>query len=316
MLVKVLDRSSLGDDLCLEKLSAFGKVEVYDRSDRGELKERIRDAEVIVINKLRIDKEILDEAYKLRIVCVFATGYDNIDLAECRRRGIAVCNVPGYSTDSVALFTVSTVLNLVTHLGVYSEYVSNGNYTRSRVANLLAPPYSELRGKTWGIVGYGNIGKAVGRVAEAFGCCVLVNKRTAVEGIGCVDIDTLCKESDIITLHCPLNDGTRGLINKSRLSLMKRDAILVNEARGAVVDSDAVAEAILAGRLGGFGSDVYEQEPFDEKHPYNKIMGRENVILTPHAAWGAYEARCRCRDSICDNIRSFVNGDSLNRVDV
>lgn len=316
MKIKVLDKGSLGDDLSVEALSKFGEVLVYQTSTPEELTERIRDAEVAVVNKLKFTRQILSHAERLKLICIFATGYDNIDISACKERGIAVCNVPGYSTESVCLFTVATVLNLLTHLTSYMAYVNSGEYTESGVANRLTPPYSELKGKTWGIVGYGNIGKAVGRVASAFGCKIIYNRRTPSSDEGAVDIDTLCSESDIITLHCPLNDGTRNLIDKDKLSLMKKSCILVNEARGAVVDSEAVAEAVLHGELAGFGSDVYDQEPFDKCHPYNKLLGLDNVILTPHAAWGAYEARERCLNIICDNIASFESGKTLNRVDI
>ena len=155
---------------------------------------------------------------------------------------------------------------------------------------------------------------SVAKIAEAFGAKVLVNTRTPKPGFECVDIDTLCKNCDIISLHCPLTDSTRSIINESRLSMMKKDAILVNEARGAVVDENAVAKAILDGKIGGFGCDVYSCEPFGEAHPYNSIMNLNNVILTPHAAWGAYEARVRCVDTIIKNIGGYLNGDKINRV--
>jgi glycerate dehydrogenase len=251
----------------------------------------------------------------LKLVCVFATGYDNIDIAAARELGIAVCNVPGYSTDSVALFTVATVLSLYAHLPEYSEYVRSGEYTESGVPNRLVPVYHELKGKTWGIVGYGNIGRAVGRVAEAMGASVIACKRTPTDEVRCVDIDTLCRESDIITIHCPLNDGTRGIINKDRIALMKREVVIVNEARGAVVCEEDIAAAIESNRIAAFGCDVYSREPFLKDHPYSRILERKNVLLTPHAAWGAYESRARCISIIADNIHSFFNGKFLNRVD-
>ena len=166
-----------------------------------------------------------------------------------------------------------------------------------------------------GIVGAGNIGGRVAKIAEAFGARVIVNKRTPDERFACVDIDTLVRESDIITLHCPLNEESRHLINERRLSLMKKSAILVNEARGAVVDEAAVAKAVLEGRIAAFGADVYDGEPFSENHPYSAIRALPNVILTPHAAWGAYEARSRCLSVICENIESFLKGENKNRVD-
>ena len=316
MKIKVLDRSAMGFDLSFDPLSTFGEVEIYDNTGTDELCERIADADILVINKIKLTKAVLESAHALKLVCIFATGYDNVDIAAARALGIAVCNVPAYSTDSVTLFTVSNVLYLFSRLAEYREHVISGKYTEEGKANYLSPVYHELRGKVWGIIGFGNIGKSVAKVAEAFGCKILVNKRVATEGLDCVDIDTLCRESDIITIHCPLNEGTRHLINEDRIALMKPSVVLVNEARGAVIDEAAVASAVTSGRIAAFGSDVYSVEPFEKKHPFTKIMELDNVCLTPHSAWGAIEARERCLGVICSNIDSFLNGNVANRVDI
>lgn len=316
MLIKVLDSASLGSDTPLDVLNDLGNVMVYECSTPTEATERVSDADVIILNKVKITREVIDHAKKLKLICVFATGYDNIDVSYAREKGIAVCNVPGYSTDSVALFTIATVLNLFTRIDEYREFVSSGEYERVGLPNRLIPVYHELKGKKWGIVGYGNIGRAVAKIAQAFGCEILANKRTPTDEVKCVDIDTLCRESDIITLHCPLNDGTRGIINKERLALMKKSAVIVNEARGAVIDEAAVAEALAQGRIAGFGSDVYSKEPFDHTHPFNKIKDMKNCYLTPHAAWGSYESRARCISIIADNIRAYYDGKIKNRVDI
>jgi glycerate dehydrogenase len=316
MIIKVRDKASLGEDTPLEALYDIGEVDVFDKTTPDELVSRCSDADVIVLNKIKITGEVIRSSPKLKLICVFATGYDNIDIATARECGVAVCNVPGYSTDSVALFTMATVLSLCANLSEYNEYVKSGNYTKSGVPNKLTPVYHEIRGKTWGIVGYGNIGRAVGKIAEAMGARVIVNKRTLDPDCECVDIDTLCRESDIITLHCPLNNETREIINKDRIALMKSNVILVNEARGAVVNESDVTEAIESGRIAAFGCDVYSVEPFRENHPYQRIKSNKNVLLTPHAAWGAYEARARCIDIIAKNIKSFIRGETLNRVDI
>jgi glycerate dehydrogenase len=231
MKIVVLDKNSLGADTPLDGLQKFGELTVYDRTDPDELNERVIDADVIVLNKVKITESTFDSARALKLVCVFATGFDNIDIIAARELGIGVCNVPGYSTDSVTLFTVSTVLALCSHLIEYNDYVRSGEYTDSGAPNKLTPVYHDLSGKTWGIIGYGNIGRAVGRVAEAFGARVIVNKRNPVSDATVVDIDTLCRESDIITIHCPLNNESRALINAEKLSMMKPSVILVNEAR-------------------------------------------------------------------------------------
>ena len=316
MQIVILDKASLGDDTPFDVLSRFGEIVCFDKSTPEEAIARSENADVIIINKVKVTAELMSSSKNLKLVCVFATGYDNIDISAARDLGIAVCNVPGYSTESVAIYTASTVLALYTHLYEYNRYVRSGDYTKSGVPNKLTPVYHELTGKVWGIIGYGNIGKAVGRIAKAFGAHVIANKRTPVADVECVDIDTLCRESDVITVHCPLNDGSRGLINADRLKLMKNDVVLVNEARGAVLDEEAVARAIEKGQIGAFGCDVYSVEPFSENHPYSRIKDMENVLLTPHAAWGSFESRCRCINIIADNIDAFNNGKILNRVDI
>lgn len=316
MKIIVLDRASLGDDLLLDELLDMGDVTVYNSTTPQELRERVKDAEVLILNKVKITKEILDLSKSLKLICITATGFDNVDVISAREHGVAVCNVPGYSTDSVALITLTTVLSLLTHLREYNRYVTDGSYTASGVPNRLTPVYHEVRGLKWGIVGYGNIGRAVAAVATALGAEVLVNKRTPVEGVRCVDIDTLCRESDIITIHCPLNDESRGLISAERISLMKPSVIIVNAARGAVVCDEDITLAIENGSIGGFGSDVYTLEPFPKDHPFTRIMTKDNVILTPHCAWGAYESRARCLAVVCENIRAFYNQEIKNRVDI
>lgn len=315
MKIVILDRASLGDDTPFSVLDKFGEVVFYENSSTDEAIERSIDADVVIINKIKVTRRLMEASKRLKLVCVFATGYDNIDVAAARELDIAVCNVPSYSTGSVTLFTASTVLALYSHLIEYNRFVRSGEYSASGAPNKLTPVYHDISGKTWGIIGYGNIGKAVGRVATALGARILVNKRTPTSDVECVDIDTLCRESDIITVHCPLNDLTRGLIDERRISLMKPNVILVNEARGAVLDENAVADAVEKRRISGFGCDVYSTEPFDENHPYNRIKDCDNVILTPHAAWGSYESRERCIRIIADNIDSFISGKSLNRVD-
>jgi len=316
MKITVLDKLSLGDDTPFEVLAEIGDVKFYSATSAENAVAHIGDSDVVILNKVKITDSILDECKNLKLICVFATGYDNIDILSARKHGVAVCNVPGYSTDSVTIFTVATVLSLVTHLREYNAYVRDGKYSESVLPNKITPVFHELSGKTWGIVGCGNIGKSVLKIAEAFGARVIVNKRNSSSEFECVDVDTLCKESDVITLHCPLNDDTRELINKDKINLMKDGVVLVNEARGAVLNERDVAEAVLSGKIGAFGCDVYSREPFPKDHPYYEIKDLDNVILTPHSAWGAYEARERCIKIILDNIKSFASGGTLNRVDL
>ena len=314
MKIAFLDALTIGSDIDLSLYKKFGELKVYDTTTQEQFAERVGDSDVIIINKLKVGRQNLPSCPNVKLVCVTATGFDNIDTEYCKEHGIAVCNVVGYSTQNVAQLTVAMVLSLYCKLTEYNRSVADGTYTNGGVANILTPVYHEIFGKTWGIVGYGNIGKQVGVVARALGCKIKVYKRTPIDGEDCVDIDTLCKESDIITVHTPLNDGTRGLISRERIAMMKNDAILINVARGAVCDEEAIADAILEGKLGGVGIDVYSKEPFGSDHPIAKIAGLDNVILTPHMAWGSYEARVRCCEEISLNIESFINGGTRNRI--
>ncbi len=314
MKIKILDASTLGADMDLSVFSSLGEVEIFDKTAPEDVTKNIGDADVIIINKVKVGRGNLPPCKRLKLICVMATGYDNIDTEYCRDAGVAVCNVVGYSSQSVAQITLSMVLYLYSHLGEYREKVASGEYTRGGVANILTPVYHEISGKTWGIVGYGNIGRQVGRVAEALGCRVIVNKRTPEESVECVDIDTLCRTSDIISVHTPLTEQTENLINRERISLMKDGVVFVNMARGAVADEDALAGAVKDGHIGGLGIDVYTKEPFEATHPYASIADMTNVCLTPHMSWGAYEARVRCRDEVVKNIKSFVSGEKRNRI--
>jgi len=316
MRITVLDAKTLGDDLDLSPLESVGETEIYENTPPETVAERIADSEVVIINKVKLNGTNLADAKKLRLICIAATGYDNVDVAYCKEKGIAVCNVVGYSTDSVAQITVATVLSLACHLKEHTASVSSGEYTRSGVANRLTPVYHELAGKTWGIVGYGNIGRKVAEIAKALGCKVIANRRSESSESECVSLDTLCRDSDIITLHTPLSASTRGLISRDMIALMKRDVIIVNTARGAVTDEGELAKAVKEGRIGALGSDVYSTEPFGEDHPFYEIKDMPNVCLTPHMAWGAYEARVRCLDDIIKNIKAFCSGEIRSRVDL
>ncbi len=315
MKIVVLDGATLGEDLSLSPLYSVGEVTEYKTSNEKEVIERIADADVLVINKIKMNESNLDYAKNLKLICLAATGYDNVDVEACRKRGIGVANVVGYSTHSVAQVALSLALSLYTHIPEYSSYVKRGDYTRSGVANSLTPVYHELCGKTWGVIGLGNIGRQVARCARIMGCRVLAYKRKPDEEFECVSLEKLCKESDIITIHLPLSDSTRGLIDEEHIALMKKDVVLVNVARGAVTDENAIAKAIEENRIGGFGTDVYSVEPFSENHPFYFILDRDNVLLTPHMAWGAYESRERCLSEIVKNIEAFCDGKERNRVD-
>ena len=314
MKIVILDSATLGDDIDLSPIYGVGEVTEYRATSPSELAERIMDAEAIVVNKIRLGEAQLEYAKALKLICVTATGYDNIDVVYCKNRGIALCNVPAYSTDSVAQVSVAMALSLVCHLNEYSAFVNSGEYSASGIANRLTPVYRELSSMTWGIVGGGAIGSRVAQIATALGAKVLVCRRSRDERYENADIDRICRESDVISLHIPLTDETRGLISRERIAKMKRTAILINSARGAVADEEAIADAIENNRLGGVGIDVYSTEPFGSEHPFRRIVGKSNVILTPHMAWGAYEARTRCVRIISENVLCFINQKYVNRI--
>lgn len=315
MQITFLDFETLGRDLTVDRFREFGNVTVYGNTQPMDVASHIMDAEVVIVNKVKLNAENLSSARALRLICIAATGFDNIDLEYCKKRNIAVCNVVGYSTQSVAQVTVSMALSLITHLAEYSAYVADGRYTARGVANCLTPVYHEIAGKTWGIVGFGNIGKQVGRVAKALNCRVLVNKRTPIDGWECVDFERVCRESDILSIHTPLNDSTRGLLDEAHISILKPNAIVINVARGAVTDEAALAKAVKEGKIGGLGVDVYSTEPMPEKHPFWEIKTLPNVCLTPHMAWGGFETRSRLMEEMAENIREFLKGGKRNRID-
>lgn len=315
MEITVLDAATLGADIDLSPLKALGNVTVWDNTSPEQIARRIEKTDVIVSNKVKLTEQVLKNAGNLKLICLAATGYDCVDTAYCAGNGIGVCNVPGYSTQSVAQLTAAMVLELTNHLSRYREYVRSGAYSRSGVANALTPVWHELYGKTWGIIGGGNIGRQVAKIAEAFGCRVLVCRRKPDEAYETVALNTLCAQSDIISIHVPLTDETRGMVGKKQLALMKRSAIVVNVARGAVTDEAALAEAVQTGQIGGLGVDVYSAEPFGEDHPFSSILELPNVCLTPHTAWGAIETRNRCIQMVAENISAFRAGQRRNRVE-
>jgi len=315
MKIVVLDAATLGADLDLSPLEQQGEVVIWDNTPAELVPERIEDMDVIVSNKIKLTEAVLIHGKNLKLICLAATGYDCVDIGYCAAHGIGVCNVPGYSTHSVAQLTMAMVLELINHLSEYRSFVHSGDYSRSGVANALTPVWHELYGKTWGIIGGGNIGRQVAKIAEAFGCRVLICRRKPDEVYETVDLDTLCSESDIISIHVPLTEETRGMIGKPEIARMKPGVIVVNVARGAVTDEAALAEAVRSGHIGGLGVDVYSTEPFGPEHPFSALLDRSNVCLTPHTAWGAIETRNRCMAMVAENIAAFRAGKRKNRVE-
>ena len=316
MKIVILDAKTLGDDIEFSMFNKLGDVSVYQTTSSLQLKDRIKDADIIIVNKIKLNKDNLTDAKKLKLICVTATGYDNIDINYCWHKGIGVCNVKGYSTDSVAQITVSMALSLASHLNEFNNYVKSGKYMISGVQTHLKPYFNELKGKTWGVIGLGNIGQRTADIAYALGMKIVSNSRRYHEGYEWLELDELCKVADIISVHVPLTSQTKGMIDEKRLSLMKDGVIFINVSRGAVADENALVTAVENGKIGGLGVDVYSVEPITNDSPYNRILDRSNVILTPHMAWGAYEARVRCMNEIVKNIETFMMGGKRNRVDI
>lgn len=318
MKIVILERNSVGTDVSVDCISDFGEVTVYRNTVTAEeVKERVRDAEIVIANKSPMNEETLRDAPNVRLICEFATGFDNCDLAYCKSRGIKVTNVVDYSTAMVAQHTFTLALALSQKLFHYDTYVKSGEYgAQDRFSNFDLPFY-ELEGKTWGIVGMGNIGRRVAKIAEAFGCRVIfysITGKSACTQYSRVDRDTLLQESDYLSLHCPLSDLSRNFIDAEALKKMKRTAILINVARGQVVNNRDLYEALEAGEIQAAGLDVLEREPLEPDNPLGRIQDSGRLIITPHLAWASVEARTRCVEGAYLNIQAFLRGEDRNVV--
>jgi len=319
MKIVVLERNSVGTDIPVD-YSELGEVIYYENTVTAEeVAERVKDADIIVTNKAPMNEDSLKDAPKVKLICVFATGYDNVDTVYCKNRGIGVANVVDYSTAMVAQHTFALAFYVSQKMRHYDDYVKKGTYAaQSRFSNFDVP-FNELDGKTWGIVGMGNIGRRVARIAESFGCKVIfysVTGRSKVTDYEQVDFDTLLKESDYLSLHCPLSDLSRNLIDAAALSKMKKSAILINVARGPVVNNHDLYEALEAGTIAGAGLDVIEKEPITADNPLSKIMDSNKLYITPHLAWASVEARTRCVEGVRMNIQAFQRGEKRNIVNM
>lgn len=312
MKIVVLERNSVGTDIEVSELEQLGEVTYYANTVTvEEVAERIHEADVVVANKAPLREESMKDAPAVKLICEFATGFDNVDIAYCKERGIKVCNVVDYSTSMVAQHTFALALALSEKLPHYDRYVKSGAYAaQDRFSNFDVPFY-ELDGKTWGIVGMGNIGRKVAKIAESFGCRVIFHsitgKSTCTE-YRQVDKDTLLAESDFLSLHCPLSDLSRDFIDAAALKKMKKSAFLINVARGPVVNNTDLYQALIDGEIMGAGLDVLEKEPIQVSNPLSRLQDSNKIIITPHLAWASVEARMRCVAGACENIRAFQAG--------
>lgn len=298
-------------DLSLKPLEEFGEVIVNELTAYDDIAETVRDADMIICNKTPLNADTLRYASHLRYIGLFATGYNNIDTAYCREHGITVCNAGSYSTDAVCQHTFALILECLNRTGSYNRFVHNGGWKNSSTFSPFVYPLNEISGKTLGIIGYGSIGRAVERAALAFNMKTLKVRRHDEDDPSFVDLDTLLKKSDIITVHCPLNDSSYRMINAESIAKMKDGAIFINTARGGVMDEQAVADALISGKLAYAGIDVLETEPMDRDCP---LCGIDNCIITPHIAWAPMETRIRLMGIVCDNIRAYLSGAPVNVV--
>lgn len=302
-------------DLSWKPLEEWGELTVYDRTAPSEVVERARGAEIVMTNKVNIGADIISQLPELKMINVLATGYNVVDIEAARNAGVIVCNIPAYSTDSVAQQTFAHILNIVNQIGHYAEENRQGRWSRNPDFCYWDSPLHELSGKTLGIVGLGHIGSKVARLARDFGMEVYAftskNSSSLPEGIQKTTMEGLFGVSDILTLHCPLTPTTRELINRETLRKMKQGAILINTGRGPLVNEEDVAEALRDGHLGAYGADVMCQEPPEATNP---LLSCPNAFITPHIAWATVEARKRLMDIAVANVKAYVAGEAVNVV--
>lgn len=315
MKIVILDGyASNPGDVRWDELAAFGELTVYERTARDEVVSRIKDAEIVFLNKTPVDASVFEQCKKLRMIGVLATGYNIVDIAAAKAHGVTVCNVPGYSTGAVAQMTFALLLEMTQHVGEHSQAVHAGQWQSCPDFCFWNAPLTELAGKTLGIVGYGAIGQAVGRIAQAFGMQLLVTARhekPVPEGAAFVTLEELLTRADVVTLHCPQTAENLHMIDAAALAKLKEGALLLNTARGGLIDEQAVADALKSGKLAGYGADVVSKEPIAADNP---LLTAPNCYLTPHIAWAPKETRLRLHHIAAENLRAFLNGTPQNVV--
>ncbi len=315
MKIVILDSDTVSTgDLSFSGIARYGEVKRYGLTEPERVIERVRDAEIILCNKTFISREVMENAPRLKYIGLFATGFNNIDLECARERGIAVANVPAYSTEGVVQLTYAFILEHYCRLSDYRIHVDGGNWKKSATFSYFPFPIGSLAGKTMGIIGYGSIGKRSAQIAAAFGMRVLIYTRTPKDDktVEFVDFDTLLSESDIVSVHCPLNPQSHKMINAEAFGKMKKGALFINTSRGPIVDEYALRDALISGKLMGAGLDVLDTEPMAEDCP---LFGIENCIITPHVGWAGLETRQRLMSVVESNIEAFISGRNQNRVE-
>lgn len=317
MKIVILEAESLGEDMVFTPFHKFGEVVIYPRSTAAEVPQRTQDADVIIANKVPICEETIRDAKNLKLVCVTATGINNLDGDYLKERGIAAYNVAGYSTDGVAQHTFALLFYVLEKLNYYDYYVKSGEYARGSCFSHFSQSFCELTGKTWGIIGLGAIGRRVAEIASVFGCkviCYSASGRKYESPYEQVEFEELLERSDFLSVHAPLNIHTENLMTLEAFRKMKKSAIFINVARGAIVNEQDLYTALTEGEIAGAALDVLVQEPMDPENPLLKIQDSNRLIITPHIAWAAKETRFRVVEEVVKNIERFMNGETKNRV--
>lgn len=310
MKIIFLDADTVGDVPNLNSIEDFGDVTFYPTTKPGQTAERIRDADIVITNKVILDQKLMGQAKELKLICVAATGMNNIDREAAKELDIEVKNVAGYASQSVAQSTFAMILHLVQNIPFYDDFVKSGEYSKSKIFTNVDRDFQEISGKRFGIIGLGNIGQKVAQIAEAFGAEVTyysTSGKNTDQPYLLLGLEELLKTSDFISIHAPLNENTMALINYERIKLMKSSAILVNTGRGGIVNEQDLAEAIDEGLIRGAAIDVFETEPIPDNHPLLRIKNRERLVLTPHMTWSSLEARMDLIEGIKINIREFLS---------
>lgn len=310
MKIVILDGATAkGKELDFDFLNQFGDVTYYDTTSNEDVLSRAKDADILVINKIVMVKDMLAECKNLKLITILATGYNIVDIEAAKALGITVCNVPYYSTNSVAQLTFAFILEFACKLSLHTKSVARGDWQRCKDFAYTLDTLHELSGKMLGIIGYGSIGKKVAQIGKAFGMNVLIGTRTPFEG--CVSKEEVFKNADFVTLHCPLNEQSKLMINEKSLALFKPTAYLINTARGGLIDENALAAALNSGKIAGAALDVLTSEPPKADNP---LIHAKNCIITPHMAWASLEARVRLLHATEDNVRAFLQNAPINKV--
>jgi lactate dehydrogenase-like 2-hydroxyacid dehydrogenase len=317
MKICILDAKTLGNDIDLSVFNKFGEVVIYDMTTQEQVVERIKDQEIIIANKVLLNESNLQYAPKVKLICITATGTNNVDLRYAKQRQIAVTNAAGYSTKSVVQHTFAMLFYVLEHLAYYDDYVKSGEYQKSDMFCHLDRSFSEIEGLTWGIIGLGTIGKSVAKIASAFGANIVYYSTSGSNNnqeYTRMDLERLLEVSDIVSIHAPLNPQTDNLLDYKRLYKMKKSAILVNVGRGGIVNEKDLAQILLEDRIAGAALDVLQKEPMTNDNPLLQNINSSKLFITPHIAWASAQARTRLIHEIVLNIEAFLSRRERNRV--